>query len=55
MGKDNESSALLLGGGKENIAADGVTPIGRTYTVQLFGEDTTVGEPMIDKSFSHTR
>ena len=43
MGKDDESSALTLGGGKESIAADGVSPIGRTYTVQLFGEETEVG------------
>lgn len=43
IGRDDESAALLLGGGKESIVADGVTPIGRTYTVQLFGEKTEIG------------
>lgn len=42
MGKDDESAASLLGGGKENIAADGATLIGRTYTVRLFGEEAEV-------------
>lgn len=42
MGKDDESAASLLGGGKENIAADGATLIGRTYTVRLFGEEAAV-------------
>ena len=43
MGKDDASSASLFGGGKESIAADEGTVIGHTYTVQLFGEETTVG------------
>lgn len=42
-GKADTESAALLGGGKENIAADGVTQIGRTYSVNMFDEEAEVG------------
>lgn len=37
------SASGLLGGGKENKAGDGVTKIGRIYSVKLFGEETDAG------------
>ena len=43
IGKDDASAASLLGGGIENIAGDGVTRIGRIYSVNLFGEETDAG------------
>lgn len=43
IGKDDASAASLLGGGNENIAGDGVTRIGRIYSVNLFGEETDAG------------
>lgn len=43
IGKDDTDASGLLGGGKENIAGDGVTMIGRIYSVKLFGEETEVG------------
>ena len=43
IGKDDASAASLLGGGIENIAGDGVTRIGRIYSVNLFGEQTEAG------------
>lgn len=43
IGKDDAAAAELLGGGKENIAGDGVTKIGRIYSLKLFGEEIEVG------------
>lgn len=43
IGKDDTEAAKLLGGGKENIAGDGVTKVGRIYSVKLFGEETEAG------------
>lgn len=43
LGKDDAAAAVLLGGGKENMAADGVTKIGRIYSVELFGEKVEAG------------
>lgn len=43
IGKDDIAAAGLLDGGKENIAGDGVTKIGRIYSVKLFGEETEAG------------
>ena len=43
IGKDDAAAAELLGGGEENIAANGVTKIGRVYSAELFGEEIEVG------------
>ena len=43
IGKSDAESAVLLGGGEENIAGDGTTKIGRIYHVELFGETIEVG------------
>lgn len=43
IGKDDTAAAELLGGGQENIAADGVTKIGRIYSAELFGEEVEIG------------
>lgn len=43
IGKDDAAAAGLLGGGKENIAGDGVTKVGRIYSLKLFGEEIEVG------------
>ncbi len=39
LGKTDAESADALGGGEENIAADGETPIGRVYSATMFGEE----------------
>lgn len=39
VGMTEEEAADLLGGGKEALASDGTTVVGRTYTVSLFGEE----------------
>lgn len=43
IGKDDAAAAELLGGGKENIAGDGVTKVGRIYSLELFGEEVEAG------------
>lgn len=40
LGLDNEAAKDALGGGTENIAADGETLIGCIYSAELFGEET---------------
>lgn len=43
IGKEDAAAAEFLGGGEENIAANGVTKIGRIYSAELFGEEIEVG------------
>lgn len=43
IGKDDAAAAGFLGGGKENIAGDGVTKVGRIYAIELFGEEIEAG------------
>lgn len=40
LGMDDAAAKDMLGGGTENMAADGETMIGRIYSVELFGEQT---------------
>lgn len=43
VGMTDEESADALGGGEQNIAADGKTLIGRVYSAELFGEEVAPG------------
>ncbi len=43
IGMDDARSAGVLGGGEQNIAADGETLIGRIYETELFGETVKPG------------
>lgn len=42
VGKDDETAAELLGGGEENRTADGALLIGRSYRIELFGQECSV-------------
>lgn len=43
IGQDDAAVAGALDGGKENVAGDGVTKIGRIYAIKLFGEEIEAG------------
>lgn len=43
VGKSDDDTAGMLGGGEVNMASDGTTQIGRIFTVQLFGETVEAG------------
>lgn len=42
VGKDDETAAGLLGGGRENWTEDGAVLVGRNYRTELFGRECSV-------------
>ena len=49
IGMDDAQSAGVLGGGEQNIAADGETLIGRIYETELFGETVKPGTSYLEQ------